>query len=124
MAKQNDLFTAANASAWVQPDGPNGEIYRLGCREVADVVVPKGDVTQYLCRDPHKGKWTVQARTQAPPDRSTTTFTTRGQKTADWLERYAGCAMPVYINQYDCTRLDTFNGAVRGTLLPWAVITQ
>ena len=124
MAKQDDALTSAMSSAWVQPDGPNTQVYRLACSEIGDVVIPKGDVTQYICRDAHKNQFSQQARLQSPAERTTTSVTARGMKTAAWLEKQGACPMPVYINQYDCGRIDSFGAAIRTSVLPWALVTQ
>jgi photosystem II stability/assembly factor-like uncharacterized protein len=120
-------YSTDNGSIFVQPDGPNGAVFWLGCHDMGDIAVPRGDVTQTYCPDPSAhGKWLVSTVVQASPGgRITTTLTIPHGKTADWLEKIArgNCPFAVYVNYWECGRRDQFGNFERGFALEDVIMT-
>ena len=122
MATQNRFFTAAQGSLWVQPDGPNHEPLYLGCHDLADLIQPKGDVSQRYCPKPGGG-WRVSKVTQAVPDRVTTGITTYVGSVADYLE-VMKCPAALYVHQGQCGVRNAYLNYERGQVFQDGIITN
>ena len=101
-------YMAGEAGLWVQPEGPNGALYYLGCHDVGDITEPMGDITLTYCPDPASvNKWQVTGSFQSEAGAVTTTITAVMQRGRDWLER-ALCQGPIYITKISAGRRDQF----------------
>ena len=119
------ILNSKQGIIFIQPDGPNTELFPLACHDLPDLPDPRGDVTPRYCPDPRNpGGWRLSNRNQGPPDRPTFTITTYVGATADWLERNAACPMPLYVNQAMCGRLDAFLNFDKSRILPYGVVTS
>jgi photosystem II stability/assembly factor-like uncharacterized protein len=108
MAVHDKILTAQMGSVWVQPDGPNTDCYQLACAEVGDLSEPMGETVVSYCPDHRKGGWKVVSRAQGLPDRPSLPITVLLGASANWLETNKDCPMPIYLNQTDCGRRDSF----------------
>lgn len=123
----SDYLTGDMGSIFVQPDGPNGQVYWLGCHEMGDVAEPTGDVARTYCPDPKgRGKWIVATRTQGAAGEGTFDITFPMGKTADWLEILArrACRIPIYVNSSECGERNVFEDYDRGMVAQNALITN
>lgn len=102
MPTQNDFFDADNAELWVQPDGPNGDVYLIPCANSDGITAPAGDPTIRMCRTPQG--WVVSHQSQGAPGMSTMTIDTYLSRVQNWLSRQVdrGCPIPVYLNHGAC----------------------
>ncbi len=118
----NEHFTSNMGTLFVQPDGPNTEVYPLACHDLPDLTKPQGDVTQRLCPERRGLGWRIVTVNKSAPDRVTFTVSTYVGPTADWLEANIGCAMPIYIHQNRCGRVDSFLNYERAQVLQYGKI--
>lgn len=120
-------LTGDMGSIFIQPDGPNGQVYWLGCHELGDVAEPSGDVARTYCPDPKaRGKWITATRTQGAPGEATFDITFPVGKTADWLEILArrGCRQPIYVNSSECGERNIYEEYDRGFVAKNALVTN
>jgi len=115
---------AGNGALWVQPDGPNTQPKYLGCHMLADVTIPKGDVTLTYCPDPSgPNKYKVKRSYQGEPGAVTFSIETDIEGVADYLEGVS-CPVNLFVNMVDCGRKDVFTNYVRSFLLQNATVTS
>ena len=102
MPSQSDFFSADQAEVWVQPDGPNGVVYRIPCANVDAIDAPGGEVTKRLCRTPEG--WVVSHSSRGAPSAASTSIEMYMTAVQSWLSRQeeAGCETPVYITHGQC----------------------
>jgi len=127
MANVADYLTGDLGSIFVQPDGPNGDVYWLGCHDLGDVAEPSGDVSRTFCPDPSgRGKWKISTRAQGAAQEGTVDISFPVGKTADWLEIIGRrrCPTAVYVNSTECGERDVFNDFDRGFVLQNALVTN
>jgi photosystem II stability/assembly factor-like uncharacterized protein len=120
-------FKSLNWALWVQPDGPNTQIYYLGCHTLDDVEVSLGGIKDIIrCYNADGTGWTTRMTTRNPPEAMTTSVTGIIEETASWLEHIieeANCPFPLYVNGKKCPPLDVFGGAERWYTMENAEIT-
>lgn len=120
---ENEWFTSTNGSVWVQPDGPNTQVYWLGCADLGDTTVPRSEVTRSKCWNA-SGQQIVGAKTKAFADDPTSSIEIAVGKTASWLQSHGDCVMPVYALQKDCGNHDAYDGYQRAQVFEGATITN
>lgn len=118
---ENEWFQAVDGSAWVQPDGPNTEDYWLGCSDVGDITVPRGDVTRVKCWDAQGNQETL-VTVKGFADDPTVSIEIPIGKTASWLQSHGDCPMPLYVLQKDCGLQNVWDGYQRAQVFEGAVI--
>jgi len=119
MTSQGDVLGGLKGLVWVQPGGPNTEMYPLACHEMGDVTQPHETVTQRYCPDPRRpGKYRPVYKASEAPGRAGGSLTTYLERTADWLEKIAdvGCETPIYLNLWVDGRGTAFSTYTRGEL--------
>ena len=102
---------------FIQPDGPNGDTYWLGCHDMGDDSGQSRDTLRTFCPDPSgRGRHMVALRTQGQRAEGTFDITFPVGKTADWLEVLdrRNCTVPVYVQQSECGERNVFNNYDRG----------
>lgn len=109
-------LTSKDGALWVQPDGPNTEVYFLDCADVGDLTETEGAISLIRCHNAERSGWDVVGQTKAPPDPITLDVTRLTYRARNWLER-ARCPFAVYVLQKDCGRADVFHNYVRGDVL-------
>jgi len=125
VANQNEFFSGAQGSVWVQPDGrPNTKPEYLMCADLADLVKPRGEVNRTYCVNPDTGEYMIATRLRQPGDPPSTTITVPFGPLQHWLEGVRDCPVPIYINQTLCGQINSFLNADRCHVLPWAMIGQ
>jgi len=119
----NDL-TTNNGAIWVQPDGPNTQVYYLGCHGLDEIAESMGAIELLRCFESDGSGWFVSGQTVAPPDPVTVSLNTRLRSTRSWLQKLE-CSFSLYALQRDCGRADEFNNYVRGDIVKAArVVTK
>lgn len=117
-------FVAGESSLWVQVDGANTRPDYLGCHQVDDIEIPRGDVTLLYCPDESgPNKFKVVGSFQGAPDAPTTSITTDVAEVCDFMEKIAD-PVPLYINKFKSGRRDIFGNYLRGFILVNARITN
>ena len=112
--------TSKKGSLFIQPDGPNTEMYYLGCHTMGDLTDSAGGaVTPFYCWDPSGNGWIEQGELTSPPDKISFTIDTRVDAggSLDWTE-IVSCPFSVYVLLRDCGRRDHFANNVRAWIMP------
>ena len=122
------IMTNDMGSIFLQPAGPNGTQFWLGCHDLGDVSIPEGDITRDYCPDPTgRGKWKIMTRSQGMGGEITVDVTFPVGKTADYLEEMiAGgrrCPVGLYVNWNECGARSWANYYDRGFVLEDAILT-
>lgn len=120
----NKLYVENDAMIWVQPDGINTVCKVLDCHDLADLVIPKGDVERSFCVDPETGGYRLGTRKQGPPGAPTTTVTAHVANVRDWLERVQDCPTTFYVHKVPCGSRKLFLNFERSWTLRYAMVTQ
>lgn len=81
-----NALTTRQGALWIQPGGPNTEVYFLGCHDLSDISEPSGSLELLRCMNP-KGGWRTVGSIQSPPDPVTTSIENMTFLARDWLER-------------------------------------
>lgn len=121
-----NILTNDMGSIFLQPAGPNGTQYWLGCHDIGDVSVPEGDISRDFCPDPAgRGKWKVMTRAQGSGGEITVDITFPVGKTTDYLEDIIGrkCPVGIYVNWLECGQRNWPNYFDRGFVLEDAILT-
>jgi len=121
------ILTNDMGSVFLQPAGPNGTQYWLGCHDLGDVAEPQGDITRDFCPDPAgRGKWKIMTRSQGSPGEITVDVTFPVSKTADYLEEIINrhCPVALYVNWLECGQRNWPNYYDRGFVLEDAILTS
>ena len=117
----NDMkvMDAGMGFGWLQLDGPNTEVYPLGCHDFGDLGESLGGITRRYCPDPAApGKWRVASVTQGPPEGVTISVTTYIAQVRDWLQRARNkCLAGLHIHLSECGRKDVFSNYDVGYLI-------
>lgn len=117
-------FVAGESSLWVQVEGANSRPDYLGCHQVDDIEIPRGDVTLLYCPDESgPNKFKVVGSFQGAPDAPTTSITTDVAEVCDFMEKLTN-PVPIYINKFKSGRRDIFGNYLRGFILVNARITN
>jgi len=122
-----DYYTNDMGSLFIQPDGPNGQVFWLGCHDLGDMTEPNGDVSRTFCPDPSgRGRWTVATRSKGPGGEATVDVTFPIGKTADYMEVQArrDCPMTLYVNMSECGERNVFADFDSGTVIQSAIISS
>lgn len=103
----DEFFSNRGSTAWVQPGGPNTEMYPLLCHDLDTIAEPQGDVTLRMCRNAD-GTYRVVNREQGQPDNLTFDVVAWEGDTRDWLQKMkeANCPFTVYVHKSKCGRED------------------
>jgi photosystem II stability/assembly factor-like uncharacterized protein len=122
--KKSGLHFAGEGAIWVQPDGLGTQPVFLGCHELGDIAIPKGDVKLYYCPDEAiPNEYVVMDSIQSAPGPVTTNIKTDLLKMADALEDIR-CKVPVYVHRVDCPPKNVFGNYYRSFAMPATWITN
>jgi photosystem II stability/assembly factor-like uncharacterized protein len=122
--KKSGLHFAGEGAIWAQPDGLGTKPEFLGCHELGDIAIPKGDVKLYYCPDDAiPNEYVVMDSIQSAPGPVTTSIKTDLLKMADILEDVR-CKIPVYIHRVDCPPKNVFSNYYRSFGMPATWITN
>jgi len=81
--------TSKKGSLFIQPEGPNTEMFYLGCHTMGDLTDSTGGaVTPFYCWDPSGDGWELAGELTSPPDKISFTIDTRvdADGRLDWTE--------------------------------------
>lgn len=120
------ILTNDMGSVFLQPAGPNGTQFWLGCHDLGDVSESLGDVTRDFCPDPTaRGKWKVMSRARGASGEITVDVTFPVGKTADYLEEIIdrNCPVGLYVNWNECGARNWPQYYDRGFVLEDAIMT-
>ena len=112
--------TSKKGSLFIQPDGPNTEMFYLGCHTLGDLTDSKGGaLTPFYCWKADGTGWDTVGETESPPDKVSFTIDTRvdADGALDWTEEVS-CPFSVYALLRDCGRRDHFANNVRAWIIP------
>ena len=112
--------TSKKGSMFIQPEGPNTEVFYLGCHTLGDLTDSKGGaLTPFYCWKPDGTGWDTVGQTGAPPDKVSFTIDTRvdADGKMDWTE-IVSCPFSLYVLLRDCGRRDHFANNVRAWIVP------
>lgn len=113
----NTVFTAKHGEVWIQPDGPNTNVFPLGqCTDMDDISVPDSSVDPIRCRDIN-GDYITVGEKVSPPDKVTASATVLSEKVRSWLDRLGNCRLGVYVTQSVCGRKGAFGAYDVATVL-------
>lgn len=121
------ILTNDMGSVFLQPAGPNGTQFWLGCHDLGDVSESLGDVTRDFCPDPSaRGKWKVMSRARGAAGEITVDITFPVGKTADYLEEIIdrNCPVALYANWSECGSRNWPQYYLRGFVLEDAIMTS
>ena len=118
----NDLTTKSGA-LWVQPDGPNTQVYYLGCHGLDEIAEAFGGIELLRNFEPDGSGWFTSGQTVAPPDPVTFTVNTRLSSVRSLMQTL-NCPFSFYALQRDCGRADEFDNYVRGDILTGCRVTN
>lgn len=117
------VVLAGEGALWVQPGGPNTPLYFLGCHELGDIEVPKGDVKLLWCSTSDPNRYEVIDSLQGTAGGVTTSLTTDIRTTMDWMETVR-CPVPLYVNVVTCGKKNVFDNWERSFVLQKSWITK
>ena len=110
-----NAFTTRDGALWIQPDGPNTEVYFLGCHDLGDISENTGSIELLRCMD-KKGGWKTVGSLKSPPDPVTTSIEGLTFATRDWLEKIS-CDFTLFSMQRTGGEPDIFTNYVRALVL-------
>lgn len=103
------VLTSLQGAVFIQPSGPNTELFYLGqCIDTDDVVEPNGGKELIRCRKDNMKGWDVVGTKESPPDKVTFSITELKKSVRSWLVRL-NCEVGVYILQRTCNEPTTTN---------------
>ncbi len=109
-------LTTRNGMLWIQPDGPGGAVYPLGCHDLGDISAPEGGIELLRCFKPDRSGWEIVGQTETPPDAVGFSVDFQLEATRDRLEQQR-CPFAMYVTQSDCGLVSEFSNYVRGQVL-------
>lgn len=112
----SNALTSKNGAVWIQPGGPNNDVYLLGCHDLGDISEPLGGVELLRCFKPDLSGWDVVGEKVTPPDPVTFSITSLTHIQRDWLEKVV-CPYSVYALTRVCGSAEVFTNYVRGEIL-------
>ena len=118
----NDLTTKSGA-LWVQPDGPNTQVYFLGCHGLDEIAEAFGSLELLRNFDSSGEGWFVSGQTVGPPEPVTFSVNARLKSVRSWMQQL-DCPFSFYALQRDCGRADEFNNYVRGDVMVGCRVTN
>ena len=110
-----------NGSLFIQPDGPNTDVYYLGCYDLDEIEETKGDITLLQCFD-ENGNYVTRGYTESAPEPISVSLGTWIGKRAEYLEQVV-CPAALYAQLRCDGRADLFDNWERGFALDLAKIT-
>jgi photosystem II stability/assembly factor-like uncharacterized protein len=117
-------FVAGEGSLWAQIDGPNTIPVYLGCHEIGDIDIPKGDIELIYCPDASgPSRFEVVGSITGAAGAITTTVTTDVTDALDSLEQ-VNCPFTLFVNMSKSGRKDLFTNFDRTFVLSQATITS
>lgn len=116
-----DALTTRQGALWIQPSGPNTEVFFLGCHDLSDISENAGSVELLRCMS-KKGGWRTVGATQSPPDAVSTSIENMTFSARDWLEKIT-CRFTLYAMHRIGGEPDIFTNYVRAVILNNARIT-
>ena len=122
-----EILSNDTGSLFIQPDGPNGAVYWLGCHDVGDITKPLGDESLTFCPDRSgRNRARLAMRAQGQGGLGSFDITFPLSKTADWLEiiERKRCLVPFYIQMGECAERDVFLGFDRGRVIQDCKLTS
>lgn len=116
-----NAYNARDGAVWVQPGGPNSELYFLGCHDVDSISIPLvGGRERVRKFDPSGRGWLTVGQNETPPDNGSVTITGLLFKQRDWLEKL-NCPFNLYIMMRSCGPANVFDNYERGFVYPNAL---
>lgn len=119
----NDYILAGEGALWVQPGGPNTDLFYLGCHELGDIDQPKGDVKLLYKPSEEPNKYEVMGSFQAAPGPVTTSLVTLLKRLRDQIENVK-CPAAMYVNHVSCGKKNVFGNWDRLFLMERLWITK
>ncbi len=120
-------YGSGDGSLFIQPDGVNTKVIFGGCVDIAEIDMPLGDASLWLCRDPAvSGGFKTKRVVRGAPGLVTTSFTTDVQDVANHFE-YLKDGTPVYLAVFDDVnggRKDVLANASRIFVTGWIATNQ
>jgi photosystem II stability/assembly factor-like uncharacterized protein len=117
-------FNAGQVSLWVQTGGPNTQPLWLGCHEMGDVDIPKGDKDPIYCPDPSgPNQYKVVGTITGAAGLATTQMTASFTDELDYLENL-DCPITLFANFSKRGRKDVFTNFDRNLTLLNVSITN
>lgn len=117
-------FYGMDGALWIQPDGPNTDLFYLGCHALGDVTRPKGDTTQYYCPDPSgAGRYRLVGKTKAPPGLITLSVETDVRFVKDYLEGL-DCPGTLMVTHTKSGKKDRSSNWLRAEIFPGFDVTS
>jgi len=117
-------FVAGEGSLWAQISGPNTIPVYLGCHEIGDIDIPKGDIELIYCPDPSgPSRFEVVGSITGAAGAITTSVTTDVTDALDSLEQ-VNCPFTLFVNMSKSGRKDLFTNFDRTFVLTAATITS
>lgn len=110
-----NALTTRQGSLWVQPGGPNTQVYFLGCHDLGDISEPAGGIELLRCMD-KKGGWRTVGSIQSPPDAVSTSIENMTFVARDWLEKL-NCEFTLYAFHRLGGEPDIFTNYARARIL-------
>lgn len=111
-----------NGSLFVQPSGPNTDVYYLGCYDLDEVEESFGEITLLQCFD-ETGQYVTRGFTESAPEPISVTLGTWTGKRREYLEQIV-CPAALYAQLRCDGRADLFDNWERGIALDLAKITS
>lgn len=109
-------LTTKNGMLWVQPNGPNTQLYPLACHDLGDLTEAEGGIELLRCWKQDRSGWDVVGQTETPPDPVKFSVELMTEKARDWLEKVT-CPFGMYWTQSDCGPVDEFSNYVTGGVI-------
>lgn len=117
-------FKAGEGSLWAQISGPNTLPVYLGCHEIGDIDIPKGDIELIYCPDPSgPNRFKVVGSIEGAAGAITSTITTDVTDALDDLEQI-NCPFTLFINMSKSGRKDLFTNFDRTFVLTNTRVTN
>lgn len=117
-------FVAGEGALWAQINGPNTVPVYLGCHEVGDIDIPKGDIELIYCPDASgPSRFEVVGSVTGAAGAITTTITTDVTDALDSLEQI-NCPFTLFVHMSKSGRKDLFTNFDRTFVLTETRVTN
>jgi photosystem II stability/assembly factor-like uncharacterized protein len=119
------LTSKPDGLTFIQPDGPNTQVYPLFCRTLGDISASLGGIELVLGTGAN-GEYVTKGYTKSAFEPLDFSFENLLTKKADWLEdlKDRDCGFAVYVKQQECGLLTDHNNFERLILLSDSLITN